>query len=214
LCRKNPTPIHPSYTLRALVQEKKAELEKQKKPEPEKKAQISPVLELLLGIQAYRNRNYADAIRHYTDACASDPSAVSYGNRAACYFKLKQYQLALEDYERAESFDKHNPKLMLGKALTLERLGEFQRAFELLQRALQYPNTPQSKYDILSGMKRLLPHLELASTAITTITPLPSVPLASMSPVPIAPFHFETVPSYQWQINQEMMFKEFVGRAL
>lgn len=59
-----------------------------------------------LGNSSYRHGQYAEAIKHYNSAIKTNPTSVLYGNRAACYFKLKQFRSALEDYERAE---KQNP---------------------------------------------------------------------------------------------------------
>jgi tetratricopeptide (TPR) repeat protein len=63
-----------------------------------------------LGNTSYRHGQYAEAIQYYNSAIKQNPSPVLFGNRAACYFKIKQYRSALEDYEKAEKLNPTNGK--------------------------------------------------------------------------------------------------------
>ena len=118
---------------------------------------------------------YAEAIQHYTEALNGNPSAVLYGNRAACYFKLKQFRSALEDYEKAERMNPKNGivvlvadliildlvKIILGKAFTLERLKEYEESYDTFHRALGISMKSDGicREDILQGIQRVAKHL-------------------------------------------------------
>jgi tetratricopeptide (TPR) repeat protein len=62
-----------------------------------------------LGNSLYQQSQYAEAIKHYSEAILATSSgqalSVLYANRAACYFKLKQYLLAIEDCDRSVQSD-------------------------------------------------------------------------------------------------------------
>lgn len=99
-CRKNALPAHPSFTLRDLVKVLGSSHERTalRPPTAEEEREA--------GNRCFKAGTIADAIQHYSnsiDICSEDPKA--YSNRAACYIKIKQYTLALEDCNRAIALD-------------------------------------------------------------------------------------------------------------
>jgi len=202
ICRKDPSPIHPSYTLRNLVQSKKGK-------EKEEPANFPcSIKETYLGNLSYRRKLYAEAIKHYTNACSVQPSAVAYGNRGASYFKLKQYRLALEDYHRAEQQEPSNVRLHIGKALTLEKLHQYREAYEEFYNASLLPSVEENREDIMGGIKRLAPYVTASTpfpTAITTLTTpeyYPSEPMTNYNMM-----------AY-WNPWQDALYKEFVRQNM
>jgi tetratricopeptide (TPR) repeat protein len=164
-----------------------------------------------MGNVAYKKRQYAQAIQHYTLANSIKPTAIAYGNRGASYFKLKQFRLALEDYQKAEQLDSNNGtihnksaltaavRLQIGKGLTLEKLLEFRESFATFQKALKMQPIGSNRDDVINGIKRLLPYVTIP-TAVTTITT-----------THVAPLSYEQATFQTWQLNQEAIFKEFLG---
>ena len=64
------------------------------------------------GNELFKAGNYPAAIEKYTDAMKRDPtSALPYSNRAGCYQKLMEWQLALKDADTCVSMD---PKFVKG----------------------------------------------------------------------------------------------------
>lgn len=99
-CRKNALPAHPSFTLRDLVKALGTNHEKTTLRPP------TADEERETGNRCFRAGTIADAILHYSnsiDLNQNDPK--TYSNRAACYIKIKQYTLALEDCNRAIALD-------------------------------------------------------------------------------------------------------------
>jgi len=175
LCRRNPIPIHPSYALRRLADHERAKkgITKESTITPD-----SPAKLLHNGAAAYRRGHYAEAIRYFSDGISIEPSAVLLGNRAACHFKLKRFSSALEDYEMAEKLDTDNVKIVLGKASTLERLKEYDSAFDSFQKAAAIAIASQdagSERDASDGLLRVRRHATFptpfsSTTTVTTIT--------------------------------------------
>ena len=99
-CRKSALPAHPSFTLRDLVKVLRTGCET---------TCLRPLTadeERDAGNRCFKAGTIADAIQHYSnsvDINADDPK--TYANRAACYIKIKQYTLALDDCNRAIALD-------------------------------------------------------------------------------------------------------------
>eukprot|EP01112_Ceratiomyxa_fruticulosa_P001308 TRINITY_DN1136_c0_g1_i1.p1 TRINITY_DN1136_c0_g1~~TRINITY_DN1136_c0_g1_i1.p1 ORF type:complete len:284 (-),score=77.48 TRINITY_DN1136_c0_g1_i1:190-1041(-) len=90
--------------------------------------------------EMYKNEDYAEAIALYTKALSVDVTqkrAVTYINRAACYQKEKQYQLALNDAEKAIELDPEMPQGFFRKGCALEGLKRKQEAYDTYKKGLQ-----------------------------------------------------------------------------
>ena len=60
------------------------------------------------GNRLYQQNQFAEAIKHYSEAINNSTgvsTAILYANRAACYSKLKQYLLAIDDCDKAIQID-------------------------------------------------------------------------------------------------------------
>ncbi len=81
---------------------------------------------------------YPDAMKHYNEAVKRDPeNAILYSNRAACFQKLMEFQLALNDCDTCIKLD---PKFIKGytrKGAALVAMREFGKAQAAYEAALQ-----------------------------------------------------------------------------
>ncbi len=63
------------------------------------------------GNRFFATRKYVDAIKCYTNAIAKNPTvATFFTNRALCYLKTKQWELACQDCKRALEIDSSSVK--------------------------------------------------------------------------------------------------------
>jgi tetratricopeptide (TPR) repeat protein len=98
MCKKNPHPVHPSFTLRSIC-------EQYYKKHPDQIELMTREKEL--GNDYYSKKQYWKAIEHYTAAMsrlegeANDKLGILYNNRSQCYIKLFKYNNALADCEKA-----------------------------------------------------------------------------------------------------------------
>jgi STIP1 family protein 1 len=102
-------------------------------------------------------RKYRDAIACYSKAIIRDPSVSTYyTNRALCHLKLKQYELATQDCQRAVDNDPHSVKghFFMGQALFELQL--YDEAIASLTRALDLSKDLRQSYgDDITGMLRM-----------------------------------------------------------
>lgn len=152
VCKEFPSPIHPSFTLRKIVEDfrKTSGLRKERvfnifffsnfwftqKTKPKKKVvPYSFEEEKVSGNKAYSNGNFSEAIKHYNHALLIKPNPQTFANRAACWLKLKQFVLAKKDCESAITYDSTYIKAHLRKGICHENLGELKLAIQTFQKA-------------------------------------------------------------------------------
>ncbi|KAJ0500552.1 putative tetratricopeptide-like helical domain superfamily, Thioredoxin domain-containing protein [Helianthus annuus] len=96
------------------------------------------------GNELFKSERYTEACSAYGDGLKSDPSnPILYCNRAACWFKLGQFERSLDDCNQALLIHPHYTKALLRRAATfskLERWAESVRDYEVLRRALPNDN--------------------------------------------------------------------------
>lgn len=87
--------------------------------------------------------DYATAIKHYNEAIKRNPQdSKVYSNRAACYQKLAEFQLALKDCEECIRIDPDFVKGHIRKGFALLAMKEYTRASSAFQKALELdPNS-------------------------------------------------------------------------
>ena len=81
-----------------------------------------------LGNQAYKEKDYSTAIEQYTKAIEQEQQSIYYGNRAASYFQLKQYELTLQDCDEALELNPLYTKGRYRRALCLYKLQRVEEA--------------------------------------------------------------------------------------
>ena len=97
-----------------------------------------PQVHFQLGYVANENREYQEAIEHYTEAIQLDPNnALAYNNRGNAYLSLGQYQRAIQDYDKAIQIDPNYAHAYNMRGGVYYRLGENQRAIQDYDKAIQ-----------------------------------------------------------------------------
>ncbi|XP_067010003.1 stress-induced-phosphoprotein 1 isoform X2 [Anabrus simplex] len=117
--------------------------------EEERRAYIDPVKaeqEKELGNELFKNGNYADAIKHYTEAIKRNPDDPKYySNRAACYTKLAAFDLGLKDCEKCVELDPKFIKGWIRKGKILQGMQQHSKAINAYQKALELdPNNAEA----------------------------------------------------------------------
>jgi len=85
----------------------------------------------------FKNKQYAEAIRKYSEAIEFDASDVTfYSNRSACYAALGQWTEAAEDGRQCIMTDKNFVKGYFRNALALQNLGNLDGALDAVKRGL------------------------------------------------------------------------------
>ncbi|KAJ8532331.1 hypothetical protein K7X08_012254 [Anisodus acutangulus] len=96
------------------------------------------------GNELFKSERYTEACAAYGEGLRRDSSnSVLYCNRAACWYKLGQWEKSVDDCNRALSFQPNYTKALLRRAASntkLERWAQAVRDYELLKKELPYDN--------------------------------------------------------------------------
>ncbi|KAM3320640.1 TPR repeat-containing thioredoxin TTL1 isoform X2 [Capsicum chacoense] len=96
------------------------------------------------GNNLFKSERYTEACAAYGEGLRLDFSnAVLYCNRAACWYKLRQWEKSVDDCDQALCIQPNYTKALLRKAASnakLERWAEAVRDYEVLRKVLPYDN--------------------------------------------------------------------------
>ena len=114
--------------------------------------------QLDLGMKYLEELDYEQAILAFTKAIEIDPKqAEAYIARGGAYIASGEtadnLAAALADYEAVLSFDEANPDAWLGLADVYIRMGEYDKALEILQKALEKSENSQAVADKIAEME-------------------------------------------------------------
>lgn len=100
-----------------------------------------------LGNTEYKNHNFVDAIKHYTEAVKRGPTlAKHFSNRAAAYIKVMSLSEALSDCETALSLDDKFLRAHQRKCNVLSMMKRFNKALTAYETALKiHPDDAELK---------------------------------------------------------------------
>ncbi|CAI9755364.1 unnamed protein product [Fraxinus pennsylvanica] len=145
-------------TLRKLNDAEKAkkELEQQEYFDP----QIADE-EREKGNQYFKEQNYPEAVKHYTEALKRNPKdPKAYSNRAACYTKLGALPEGLKDAEKCIELDPTFAKGYTRRGAIRFFMKEYDKALETYQEGLKHdPQNPE----LLDGVRRCVQQINKAS---------------------------------------------------
>jgi len=103
-----------------------------------------------LGNACFKNKQYAQAVEHYTRAMAYvETNAIYPSNRAMAYLKMGSYEEAEEDCSRALGLDSCNAKALLRRGAARAAIGSYEAAAADYSRVLDIePGNRQAKEEL------------------------------------------------------------------
>lgn len=121
-----------------------------------------------LGNDAYKKRNFDDALKHYQAAIEHDPTDITFrNNNAAVYFEQKEYEKCIAECEKAIEVGRENRadfKLIaksfarIGNAY--RRMGDLKSAKAAFEKSMSEHRTPEIK-TILSELEKKIREEEI-----------------------------------------------------
>eukprot|EP00850_Spirogloea_muscicola_P014647 SM000106S13995 [mRNA] locus=s106:378050:382571:- [translate_table: standard] len=104
------------------------------------------------GNELFKEQQYPEAVKHYTEALRRNPNDVkAYSNRAACYTKLTALPEALKDANKCIELDPSFVKGYTRKGTVQFFMKEYDKALETFQEGLKHDENNQ---ELLDGIRR------------------------------------------------------------
>ena len=157
-----PMDTEPAYTPPPKEPERKKSPPKEPESElPENKK--SAKLEKELGNDAYKKKDFDEAIEHYNRAIESDASDITfYNNLAAVFFEQKEYEKCIGECERAVEIGRENRAdfKLIAKAFTrmgnaYKRMKKWTQAKVAYEKSMSEHRTPEIK-TLLSEIEKIV----------------------------------------------------------
>jgi stress-induced-phosphoprotein 1 len=105
------------------------------------------------GNEYFKNADYPNAIKCYTEAMKRDPTDyVLYSNRAACYTKLAEYLLGMNDCDKCIELNPNFAKVYSRKGLLYYMKKDYAKAIEAYERGLKIDPENKELKDGLSAV--------------------------------------------------------------
>lgn len=116
-----------------------------------------------LGNESYKNKSFDEAIKHYEEAIAQDPTDITfYSNLAAVYFELKDYDKCVAECERGVEIGRENRAdfKLIAKAFARignakRRQGDWNGAKIYLEKSLSEHRKPDVKAQLSEVEKKI-----------------------------------------------------------
>ncbi|KAJ8675647.1 hypothetical protein QAD02_011433 [Eretmocerus hayati] len=132
--------------------EAKPQKKEEPKPAPKEEVQLPPekkqaLEEKTLGNNAYKQKNFEEALKHYNKAVELDPVEITYYlNIAAVYFEQKEYEKCIAQCEKAIEIGRENRAdfKIIAKAFT--RIGNSYKKMNNLKQAKVYYEKSMSEH--------------------------------------------------------------------
>ncbi|KAJ0065863.1 hypothetical protein NL108_000093, partial [Boleophthalmus pectinirostris] len=95
------------------------------------------------GNEAFRAKDYEEAIAYYSRSISILPTVIAHNNRAQAEIKLKRWNIAMKDCQKVLQMEPGNIKALLRRASVYTNTGRFETAAEDLRTVLkQEPQNP------------------------------------------------------------------------
>lgn len=122
----------------------------------------------ILGNDAYKKKDFENALKHYNDAIGHDPTDITfYNNIAAVYFEQKEFEKCIETCEKGIEIGRENRADFKLIAKSFSRIGNAYRKLEnwkaaktYFEKAMSEHRTPEVK-TILSQIDKKIKEEEL-----------------------------------------------------
>jgi len=211
VCQKNPSPVHPSYSLRTIVESIGRNKDDSSSSSTSSDTSSSVERERADGNISYNQKKYADAIMHYTKAlhsslkngASNERDAVLYNNRAQCYIKIEEYRRALDDCDEAIRLDPTDVKAYMRRGLCSFKLGDFEKSRKAYLKAKQL-DTSGLWRDVVNEALASLPN---PRPPFHQYPPQPPVPPAPVPPVPPQQYQYQQQ-QHQQQQQQQRQYQQ------
>lgn len=118
-----------------------------------------------LGNKEFEKKNYKSAITFYSNAISLDElNHVFYGNRAACYLAIEEFENARTDAKKCISLEPSYTKAYLRLALAEKKLGSKAAALKAIKAGIEFIELNGGKKTGLNEFKKLERELKGVST--------------------------------------------------
>lgn len=116
-----------------------------------------------LGNEAYKKKNFEEALKHYDQAIQHDPADITfYNNKAAVYFEQKEYKQSIAECEKGIEIGRENRAdyKLIAKSFTrignsYKKLNDWRNAKTYFEKSLSEHRTPEVK-TLLSQVEKMI----------------------------------------------------------